>query len=99
MLLALGAVALFVSDRPLRSSAGRPRAAGASGAAPASRTCPPGCCASATAIRSAIADRPVIALLGALGKWGFDYLALICVLAALGLGRILRSCCSPTRRR
>ena len=36
-------------------------------------------------VRSAIADRPVIAVLGALGKWGFDYLTLICVLAALGV--------------
>jgi hypothetical protein len=36
-------------------------------------------------VRSAIAERPLTALLGAIGKWGFDYLALVCVLAALGL--------------
>ena len=31
-------------------------------------------------IRSAVAAHPVVAGLSALGKWGFDYLALICVL-------------------
>jgi len=35
------------------------------------------------AIRAAFAARPLLAVLGAVGRWGFDYLALICVLAAL----------------
>ena len=35
-------------------------------------------------VRAAFAAHPVLALLAAVGKWGFDYLALICVLAALG---------------
>ncbi len=35
------------------------------------------------AVKAAFAARPGIALLAAVGKWGFDYLALICVLAAL----------------
>jgi uncharacterized membrane protein YbhN (UPF0104 family) len=34
-------------------------------------------------VKAAFASRPVIAILAAVGKWGFDYLALICVLAAL----------------
>jgi len=34
-------------------------------------------------IRAAFAARPVLAVLGAVGRWGFDYLALVCVLAAL----------------
>ena len=34
-------------------------------------------------VRRAVSERPVIAALAGLGKWGFDYLALICVLEAL----------------
>ncbi len=36
-------------------------------------------------VRRALAARPVLALLSALGRWGFDYVALVCVLEALGL--------------
>jgi uncharacterized protein (TIRG00374 family) len=36
-------------------------------------------------IRSAVAAHPVVAALSALGKWGFDYLALICVLEGLAI--------------
>jgi hypothetical protein len=36
-------------------------------------------------IRSAVATHPVVAGLSALGKWGFDYLALICVLEGLSI--------------
>jgi uncharacterized protein (TIRG00374 family) len=35
-------------------------------------------------VRAAFAARPVPAVLAAVGKWAFDYLALVCVLAALG---------------
>ena len=35
-------------------------------------------------LRRAFAVHPVLALLGALGKWGFDFLVLVCVLEALG---------------
>ena len=35
-------------------------------------------------VRAAFAARPVLAVLAAVGKWAFDYLALVCVLAALG---------------
>jgi len=35
-------------------------------------------------VRAAFAAHPVLAVLAAVGKWGFDYLALVCVLAALG---------------
>ena len=35
-------------------------------------------------IRRAFADRPLTAFAGATGKWAFDYLALVCILAALG---------------
>jgi len=34
-------------------------------------------------VKAAFASRPVIGVLAAVGKWGFDYLALICVLASL----------------
>jgi uncharacterized protein (TIRG00374 family) len=34
-------------------------------------------------VKAAFAARPAIAILAAVGKWGFDYLTLICVLAAL----------------
>jgi uncharacterized membrane protein YbhN (UPF0104 family) len=37
------------------------------------------------AIRRALRLHPIRAFLAALGKWGFDYLALLCVLAALGV--------------
>ena len=36
-------------------------------------------------IRRAVAARPYVAGLSALGKWGFDYLALLCVLEGLDL--------------
>ena len=36
-------------------------------------------------VRSAVAQHPGIALLAALGRWGFDYLALVCVLEAIGV--------------
>jgi uncharacterized membrane protein YbhN (UPF0104 family) len=35
-------------------------------------------------VRAAFAARPVLAVLAAVGKWAFDYLALVAVLAALG---------------
>jgi hypothetical protein len=35
------------------------------------------------AVRAAFATRPVAALLAAVGKWGFDYVALLTILAAL----------------
>src|SRR5205085_11291857 len=35
-------------------------------------------------IRRAIATHPATALFGAIGKWAFDFLALVCILAALG---------------
>jgi putative heme transporter len=37
------------------------------------------------ALRRAFSSHPWLAFLAALGKWGFDYLALLCVLAALSL--------------
>ena len=37
------------------------------------------------ALRRTFASHPWLAVLAALGKWGFDYLALLCVLAALSL--------------
>jgi uncharacterized protein (TIRG00374 family) len=36
------------------------------------------------AVKAAFAARPVVAVLAAVGRWAFDYLALVCVLAALG---------------
>jgi uncharacterized protein (TIRG00374 family) len=37
------------------------------------------------ALRHTFAAHPLLAILGAVGKWGFDYVALLCVLAALSL--------------
>ena len=36
-------------------------------------------------IRRAVAEHPFVAGLAAVGKWGFDYLALLCVLEGLGV--------------
>jgi len=37
------------------------------------------------ALRHTFSEHPVLATLSAFGKWGFDYLALLCVLAALDI--------------
>ena len=37
------------------------------------------------ALRHTFSEHPVLAALSAFGKWGFDYLALLCVLAALDI--------------
>jgi uncharacterized protein (TIRG00374 family) len=36
-------------------------------------------------IRAAFTERPLVAFFATIGKWAFDYFALICILAALGL--------------
>ncbi|HEX4526542.1 MAG TPA: flippase-like domain-containing protein, partial [Gaiellaceae bacterium] len=36
-------------------------------------------------VRNAVAAHPIVAGLAAIGKWGFDYLALLCVLKGLGI--------------
>jgi uncharacterized protein (TIRG00374 family) len=86
--LALGALAAaaFLSDRPLRI-AGR----GAAWAIALVRRRERSSDLSERllrerdAVRHAFEEHPLIALLAAVGRWGFDYLALVCVLAALGL--------------
>lgn len=86
VLLALAAVAVFVSDRPLRLVGRAVRAAaGLVGRRARFEDLPARLLRQRDGVRSAIADRPVVAVLAAIGRWGFDYLALVCVLAALGL--------------
>jgi uncharacterized protein (TIRG00374 family) len=81
----LGVVA-FVSDRPLRLFGRGVRAA----AGPVRRRhrlehLPENLLSHRDSLRRAFAAHPWLALLAALGKWGFDYLALLCVLAALSV--------------
>ena len=86
LLLALAAASVFLSDRPLRLVGRAVRAAaGLVGRRARFEDLPARLLSQRDGVRSAIADRPVVAVLAALGKWGFDYLALICVLAALGV--------------
>lgn len=86
VVLALVGVPAFVSDRPVRWLAGgvraaagvigkRDRVAGLHGRLLHQRD----------AIRDAFSQHPLLALLAAVGKWGFDYAALLCVLASLSL--------------
>jgi hypothetical protein len=86
VVVAVIAVVSFVSDRPLRLVGGAVRAAaglirkrerfeGLSERMLRERD----------ALRDTFALHPVVALLAAIGKWGFDYLALLCVLASLSL--------------
>jgi uncharacterized protein (TIRG00374 family) len=86
VLLAAGAVLAFASDRPLllvgrgiRGAAGWVRQRDRVAALPERLL------RERDAIRAAFSAHPVLALLAALGKWGFDFLVLVCVLEALGV--------------
>jgi uncharacterized protein (TIRG00374 family) len=86
VLLALAVGAIFLSERPLRLvGRGVRAAAGLVGRRARFEDLPARLLSQRDGVRAAIADRPVVAALAAVGKWGFDYLALVCVLAALGV--------------
>jgi len=86
VLLAAGTVTAFVWDRPLLLVAGGVRAAaGRVGQRERVADLPGRLLRERDAIGAAFAAHPVLALLAALGKWGFDFLVLVCVLEALGV--------------
>jgi uncharacterized membrane protein YbhN (UPF0104 family) len=84
VVVAAGAGAALAWDWPLRS-AGRAVRAVASlvGRGERFAELPERLLRQRDVVRAAFAERPVVAVLAAVGKWGFDYLALLCVLASL----------------
>jgi uncharacterized protein (TIRG00374 family) len=86
VLLAAAGVAAFASDRPLRVVGRWVRAAmGLVGRRDRVEDLPERLLQQRDSLRRTFASHPWLAVLAALGKWGFDYLALLCVLAALSL--------------
>ena len=84
--LLLLAVAVFAWDRPLVLAARAvQRATGWIGKADRFADLPSRLLTQRDEVRRAFAERPVLALLSALGKWLFDYSALLCILAGLGV--------------
>jgi len=84
LVLAACAVGAFASDRPVRLvGRGIRAAAGWVGQRERFAELPERLLRQRDAARTAFAAHPWLALLSALGKWGFDYGALLCVLAAL----------------
>lgn len=85
VLLLLVAITAFVWNRPLELVAQAVRrVAGWIGKAERFADLPSRLLIQRDGLRRAFAERPVVALLSALGKWVFDYGALLCVLAGLG---------------
>jgi uncharacterized protein (TIRG00374 family) len=86
ILLVLAAVGAFAWDRPLRAVAGAVRtAAGWVHQGDRFADLPTRVIMQRDGIRTAVAEHPVLAGLGAIGRWAFDYAALFCVLGALGV--------------
>jgi uncharacterized membrane protein YbhN (UPF0104 family) len=86
VLLAAAGVGAFAWDRPLRVVGRGVRAAlGLIGKRDRAEDLPDRLLLQRDALRRAFASHPWLAFLAALGKWGFDYLALLCVLAALSV--------------
>jgi uncharacterized protein (TIRG00374 family) len=84
--MAAAGIAAFAWDRPLRLLGRSVRAAaGVVGRRERLADLPNGLLLHRDALRHAFASHPWLAFLAALGKWGFDYLALLCVLAALSV--------------
>jgi uncharacterized membrane protein YbhN (UPF0104 family) len=84
--MAAAGAAAFAWDRPLRLvGRGARAAAGLVGRRERLEDLPERLLLQRDAIRRAFALHPWLAFLAALGKWGFDYLALLCVLAALSV--------------
>lgn len=86
VVLMLAAVTAFAWDEPLMLVARvAQRVAGRIGMAERFAGLPDRLLAQRDDLRRAFAQRPVLALLSALGKWIFDYNALLCILAGLGV--------------
>ncbi|HVU77937.1 MAG TPA: YbhN family protein [Gaiellaceae bacterium] len=86
VLLLVIAVTAFGWDRPLVLVArAAQRAAGWLGRGDRFADLPARLLAQRDGLRRTFAERPVVALLSAIGKWGFDYAALLCILAGLGV--------------
>jgi putative heme transporter len=86
LVLALIGVLSFVSDRPLRLVGRTVRAvAGLLGKRARFEGLSERLLRERDAIRRTFSAHPLLALLAAVGKWGFDYLALLSVLAALSV--------------
>jgi uncharacterized membrane protein YbhN (UPF0104 family) len=84
LVLGAGAVAAFRWDRPLiLLGRGIRRAAALVHQEQRVQDLPNRLLAQRDGLRRTFSDHPVLATLAAFGKWGFDYLALLCVLAAL----------------
>jgi uncharacterized protein (TIRG00374 family) len=84
--LALAGFAAFAWDRPLRVVGRGARATmGLIGRRDRVEDLPDRLLQQRDALRRTFASHPWLAVLASLGKWGFDYLALLCVLAALSL--------------
>jgi uncharacterized membrane protein YbhN (UPF0104 family) len=86
VLLVVGAVAAFAWDEPVRfvGRFGR-RAAGWVRRGDRFADLPDRLIRQRDQIRAAFTRRPVVAFLATIGRWAFDYLALLCVLLALGV--------------
>jgi uncharacterized membrane protein YbhN (UPF0104 family) len=85
-LLAVAGFTAFAWDRPLQLVGRGVRAAmGLIGRRDRAADLPERLLQQRDALLRAFGSHPWLALLAALGKWGFDYLALLCVLAALSL--------------
>ena len=86
VLLGLATVAAFVWDAPLLAVARGVRAvAGWVHRRERFEDLPERLLVQRDGIRTAVSAHPVVAGLSAVGKWGFDYLALVCVLHALAV--------------
>ena len=98
VMTAVGAAA-FLRDRPLRL-VGRATqaAAGLVGRRERLERLPERLLSQRDDLRRAFSSHPWLALLAALGRWGFDYLALLCVPRRPPSSRSRRSSCSHSRR-
>lgn len=86
LLLALVSLLALLWDRPLRlAGRGIRAAAGWFGRRDRVQNLPRRLLSQRDAIRAAFASHPVLAALAAVGKWAFDFLVLVSVLAALGV--------------
>jgi uncharacterized membrane protein YbhN (UPF0104 family) len=86
LVLGIGAFAAFRWDEPLLLvGRGIRWAAGLVHRGDRVQDLPERLLAQRDALRHTFSEHPVLAALSAFGKWGFDYLALLCVLAALDI--------------
>jgi hypothetical protein len=86
LLLGAATIAAFAWDKPVRAvGRGARWAAGLVRRRDRLHDLPDRLLRQRDALKRTFSERPLLAPLAAFGKWGFDYVALLCVLAALGL--------------